>query len=150
VQESAEPRACPAPEKDRPGADRSSRAQDYEDRVKQRVNPENPTPRGFAVKLPLATAKTGAVFFDDCQHTTGDMIDAKGPGFWRVIEQAKRYKFEASFDNDLLTRALNQVQAANKRRIRWYIEEPETSKYMRDLFVEIDKGRERIEIVVFR
>jgi hypothetical protein len=148
TQESEQPRACPAPQKDRPGSDRSSRAQDYEDKVKRHVNPENPTPRGMAVKLALASAKTGEVVFDDCQHTTGDMIDAKGPGFWRLIQQSIKYKFNNSLDNRFLNQGMKQILAARNRHVRWYIEETETANYIRKLFADRDEGRERIEVVV--
>jgi len=101
----------------------------------------------MAVSLPLASAKTGVVVFDTCEPTTGDMIEAKGPGNWKVLEAANRYGFSAGPNKKLLDQGLNQVLSAKSRRVRWYFAEPKAAKYTRDLFVKEDLGRERIQIV---
>jgi hypothetical protein len=68
-----EPRLCPLPGLDKPG----EKGRDYEDYVKSVVNPVDTTPRYWGFQL--LNPETGKlVFYDDCQHTTGMMVDAKG------------------------------------------------------------------------
>jgi hypothetical protein len=66
-----EPRFCPLPVKDKRTNDFGL---DYENYIKSIVNPENPTPPFMGHVLPN-TAK--AVTFDDCEHSTGTMVEIK-------------------------------------------------------------------------
>jgi len=55
------------------------------------VNPGMPTPLGFGYYLPnLSTGK--AVEFDDCQQTTGRMIDYKDR-YWKTLSDLDIQKF---------------------------------------------------------
>jgi hypothetical protein len=71
-----EPKLCPAPGPDRVGGSEIGR--DYEDYVKSIVNPENPTPRGWGFQLPNPEQNGALVYYDDCQQSTGMMVEAKG------------------------------------------------------------------------
>lgn len=78
-----EPRACPAS-----GPDKVSGAKGraYEDFVKTFVNPPpytTPTGIGFQLANPELGGKL--VFYDDCQHATGMMVEAKGPGYAKLL-----------------------------------------------------------------
>lgn len=66
-----EPRLCPDPTKDRRTNDLGL---EYENYIKTIVNPENPTPPYMGYMLPNVGKGTS---FDDCQHSTGTMIEIK-------------------------------------------------------------------------
>jgi hypothetical protein len=133
-----EPKLCPAPGKDRGG---SERGRDYEDYVKRVVNPENPTPRGMGYQL--ANPDTGRlVYYDDCEHSTGVMIEAKD-GYAGVLSF---HQGEDSIRKEWLDESARQIAAANGRPIRWYFAEPEAAEFAKELFK--GDGREKIELVV--
>jgi len=83
------PDLCPAAKPDRPGQGPTGEARDYENHVKRFVNPYRPTPNALAYYLHNPDAKDGTVSFDDCQHETGIMIEAKGPGNLRILNKAE-------------------------------------------------------------
>jgi hypothetical protein len=85
---SDEPRLCPAPGPDKPGGEKG-RA--YEDFVKRVVNPPpytTPTGIGFQLANPQAGGKL--IYYDDCQHTTGMMVEAKGPGYAKLLTDSSQ------------------------------------------------------------
>jgi hypothetical protein len=132
---------------DKFGQGMNSVARDYEDQVKRFINPEAPTPRGLGVVLENPMKGDSPVTFDDCQHSTGDMIEAKGPTFTDLLRQAAG-SFEESVDEKLLDQGLRQVQAAGIRRVRWYFADQYAADHVRTLFAESNSERSRIEIGV--
>jgi hypothetical protein len=129
-----------------PGLDKpGERGRDYEDYVKSIVNPVDTTPRYWGFQLPNPTKGGKLVYYDDCQHSTGTMVDAKGPEYARLISFAPG---KDSVTKEFLERSWNQVQAAGDRPIRWYFAEGAAADFARKLFEDHDQGRERIEIVV--
>lgn len=135
-----EPRLCPLPGPDKRG---NEKGKDYEDYVKSIVNPENPTPRYWGFQLPNPGSTGDLVHYDDCEHSTGTMIDAKD-----------RYSGLLSFENGIqsvakqfLAESKRQVDAAGTREVRWYFSEEGTADFAQALFTAMDKGRERIKIV---
>ena len=134
-----EPRLCPLPGLDKPG----ERGRDYEDYVKSVVNPVDTTPRYWGFQL--LNPETGKlVYYDDCQHMTGMMVDAKGP------EYANLLAFDAgreSVEQEFLDESARQLSALGGRQLRWYFAEPAAAEFARELFRTKDEGRERIEIV---
>jgi hypothetical protein len=137
-----QPKLCPAPDPDRPGG--SERGRDYEDYVKSIVNPDNPTPRGWGYQLPNPENKGNPVYYDDCQHSTGMMVEAKG-------NYAGVLSFEPSRSNnseDWLAQSAAQLAASGGRPIRWYFAEPETEAFAKELFKSAGGGRDRIETQV--
>lgn len=133
-----EPKLCPRPEKDRRTNDKGLA---YEAYMRPIVNPGMPTPLGFAYYLPnLSTGK--AVEFDDCQQTTGRMIDYKDR-YWKMLSDLGIQQFLIA---QLWKQAEEQVAAAGDRPIRWYFSEEKAADYIRDLFSG-DPIRGRIEIV---
>jgi hypothetical protein len=138
-----EPRLCPMP-----GADKKSgeRGWDYEDVVKAVVNPYPlTTPRGIGFQLPSSDNSGELVYFDDCQHATGMMVEAKGPEYAWLLTIPKARK---NITDNWLNQSAAQIAAAGTRRIRWYFAEPEAAEYARELFRYSGQGRERIEIEV--
>ena len=124
------PQLCPDPGPDVPhGA--SPRSIAYQAHVSAINNPQRPLPPGLAVSL--IDTKTGKrVVFDDCRESDGTMIEAKGPGFARLL----RYVF---FSKEILParwerQADRQVSAAGTRRIEWFFAEPEAAKRAEEIF----------------
>jgi hypothetical protein len=117
-----EPKLCPAPGKDRGG---SERGRDYEDHVKKFVNPENPTPRGMGYQLANPDNNGELVYYDDCQHTTGMMVEAKGDYAGVLAFGPGR----GNVSGEWLKQSGAQIAAANGRPIRWYFAEAETAAY---------------------
>jgi hypothetical protein len=137
-----QPKLCPAPGPDRPGG--SERGRDYEDYVKSVVNPDNPTPRGWGYQLPNPEQSSAPVYYDDCQQSTGMMVEAKG-------EYAGVLAFQPGNDSisaDWLDQPAAQIAAAGGRPIRWYFAEPETEAFAKKLFESAGGGRDRIETKV--
>jgi hypothetical protein len=138
-----EPRACPAP-----GPDKVSGAKGraYEDFVKTFVNPPpytTPTGIGFQLANPEPGGKL--VYYDDCQHATGMMVEAKGPGYAKLLT----YDWgKESLRKQWLDQSARQLAALGSRRLRWYFAEPEAAEFTRELFRDDRSGRARIEIVV--
>ena len=46
--------------------------------MKKVVNPEPRTPSGYGVQLANPAENGALVFYDDCQRSTGMMVEAKG------------------------------------------------------------------------
>jgi hypothetical protein len=142
-----EPRHCPAPTKDKYGGGPGSIAREYENQVKHYVNPEAPTPDGMGVML-INPASVKNVIFDDCQHSTGVMIEAKGPTFTDFLRRARKAPFIRSVNDDLIGQATRQIEAAGPREILWFFADKEAADYADKLFRENGKGLERIKIEV--
>jgi hypothetical protein len=78
------PKLCPDPGPDTPhGA--SERAQRYQEQISALVNPRRPLPAGLAVRL-THPATGEPVVFDECRESDGTMIEAKGPGYAKMLE----------------------------------------------------------------
>ena len=81
-----EPKLCPDPSSDVPhGA--SERAKAYQEQISRLNNPQRPLPAGMAVSLenPLTGRN---VVFDDCRESDGTMIEAKGPGYAKLLRDS--------------------------------------------------------------
>ncbi|HEV2263314.1 MAG TPA: Tox-REase-5 domain-containing protein, partial [Stellaceae bacterium] len=129
-----EPKLCPDPGPDRPGSGRSADAVAYQAYVSTLVNPDLPTPPGMAVAL-YSSSRGNDVYFDDCRHTDGVMIEAKGPGYEDLIESGrKNEKFKKLIDKKLVGQANDQLDAAQGRPIEWYFGEKGAADYVRELF----------------
>ena len=145
-----EPRACRAPTKDKYGQGPDSVGRAYEIQVKQFVNPDRPTPAELGVAL--INPMTGRpVVFDDCQHSTGNMIEAKGPTFTTILMKSLKDPKNKPYwgvVNGLLDQSERQVLAAGSREVVWYFADRVAAHAVRSIFAEEDKGRENIEIRV--
>jgi hypothetical protein len=130
------PKLCPDPGLDKPG----ELGRDYADYVKSIVNPGFPTPRYWGYQLPNPYNFGKFVNFDDCQHSTGTMVEAKGPGY---VEPLK-YGF---VQQEWLEESGRQVDASAGRPIRWYFAELGPALSAWKLFRAANSGREKITIV---
>ncbi len=135
-----EPKLYPMPGLDKPG----ERGRDYEDYVKSIVNPEDTTPRYWGFQL--LNPETGIlIYYDDCQHTTGMMVDAKGPGY------ASLWTFDQGIDSvtcEFLGESARQLGALGTRQLRWYFAELVAAEFARKLFRDFGGGQDSIDIEV--
>lgn len=135
-----EPKLCPDPSKDRPG---SSRGAVYQAYIAGVINPDLPTPPGMAVAL-FNPVKERYVYFDDCRHIDGVMIEAKGPGYEKLIKSSSKYpRFKGFIDKRFTDQANRQFDAAQGRPIEWYFAEKGAADYVRELF----KGDPRLSTI---
>jgi len=138
------PKLCPNPSLDRfrgeidPNSDEAL----YEAFIGKRVN-GFPLPAGFGISM-LNPATGDTVVFDNCQITTGIMIEAKS-GYLDMLEKMRAGSVMPwkSVEFKMLRQARNQVEAAGARPIEWHFSKKEVADYVRDLF-----GRENIGITV--
>jgi hypothetical protein len=119
-----EPRLCPDTKKDKRTNDLGL---DYENYIKSIVNPENPTPTFMGYMLPKVA---GSVTFDDCQHSTGTMIEIKD-GYAGFLDSDWGKAFVARI---FVEQAMDQVQAAGDRPLRWYFSQKAVADYARQIF----------------
>jgi hypothetical protein len=141
-----EPRLCPAYQPDRPGSDQGKEYKDnpsrqYEDFVKRIINPDGPTPSGFAYYLPRPMGDP--VSFDDCQWKTGFMFEVKGETYTHLLSTS----FGEEIERDMLKQSASQLAASGGRPIVWVIAEEEAAERARKLFNDNDEGREAITVV---
>ncbi|HEY1978858.1 MAG TPA: hypothetical protein VGH13_02135 [Xanthobacteraceae bacterium] len=118
------PRLCPDTVKDKRTNDLGL---DYEDYIKSIVNPENPTPTYMGYTLPKVA---GSVAFDDCEHSTGTMVEIKD-GYAGFFDSDWGRRFLAEI---FLEQAKNQVLAAGMRPVRWYFSQKDVADYARQIF----------------
>jgi hypothetical protein len=131
-----EPRLCPAPVKDRRTNDIGL---DYENYIKSIVNPENPTPPYFGYELPNVVR---AVSFDDCEHSTGTMVENKD-GYAGFLESDWGKGLVAEI---FLEQAVDQISAAGTRPVRWYFSQKQVADYAKEIFSKA-AALQNIEII---
>jgi hypothetical protein len=132
-----EPRLCPLPGLDKPG----EKGRNYEDYIKSIVNPVDTTPRYWGFQL-LNPGTGKPVHFDDCQHSTGMMVEAKGPGYTNLL--AKPWGPD-SISRQWATQSFSQILSAGDRPIRWYFAERGAADFARNLFRDLGYG-DRIDV----
>ena len=100
----------------------------------------DPTPPYMGYQL---SKIAGAVTFDDCEHSTGTMVEIKD-GYAEFLE--------SDWGRDLvkkrfLKQAFDQIQAAGTRPVRWYFSQKQVADYAGELFNKADNGLESIQII---
>jgi len=127
------PKLCPDPGPDVPhGA--SARAIAYQAQISALNNRQRPLPPGLAVSL--RNPATGRrVVYDDCRESDGTMIEAKGPGFGRMLD----YKFFQRRLTDRWThQASRQISASGERPLQWFFADARAADFARRLFRNTD------------
>lgn len=128
--ENDSPQLCPDPGPDvPPGA--SVRAVAYQAQISALNNPQRPLPPGLAVSLTNPT--TGRrVVYDDCRESDGAMIEAKGPGFAKMLQSSyfSDFVLPARWERQ----AARQVAASGGRDLDWFFAEPEAADRAREIF----------------
>lgn len=134
---------CPLPTPDVPHGDRGI---EFENHMKPLVNPGNPTPSGFGVRV--TNPLTGATaMFDDCQRRSGVLFDYKGVTYAKLLSSKYKPLRDGPMD-DLIGRATKQMAAAAiNEPIVWVFAEPRAAEIVEDEFRRLG-GFARIQIVV--
>lgn len=140
------PKLCPDPSLDRFRGELDPDKDDalYQAFIGERVN-GFALPTGFGISL-LNPTTGRTVVFDNCQITTGIMIEAKSTGYadmledWREKGRVIPWK---PVEWEMLDQAERQLEAAGGRPIEWHFAEKEVTDYIRELF-----ARERPGITV--
>ena len=146
VREETEPDMCPEPGKDKPGRN-DPVDRDFEDYVKEFVNPGNPTPRGYGYQFPNPMDGGKLVFLDDCQHRTGDREEIKR-GYNTIITNPKIESIRDNIDEEWLKQSKSQLEVSVGHNLIWYFSNQIAAGHARDLFLAHKEGRENIEIRV--
>ncbi len=141
AQNENEPKRCPLPGPDHPGARPKDR--DYEDQMKRIVNPLAPTPRG--VGYTLFTPDGDPVVFEDCQHQTGWMFEAKGTGYAEHL--VKNDIVGQNMSSQMVDQAERQTLAGQGRMIVWVFAEKPAVDVMRHVFNGIGGDVANIKIL---
>jgi hypothetical protein len=138
VKKSNEPRLCPAPAKDMPGSDRGLQYKDnlarqYEDFLKPLINPDAPTPSGYAYYLPNPSQGNRLVSYDDCQKKTIILFDYKG--YYGAL-----LMFNSNARKSFLSQSMRQIEASGGRPVVWIFADEQDALRTQKLFEKVDKG----------
>jgi Restriction endonuclease fold toxin 5 len=125
-----EPKLCPDREPDKPGR-KTEQSIAYQTFIGTLNNPHDPLPPGLAVTLSKPSDEP--VYFDDCRQSDGTMLEAKGPGYSKMLHEDSVMPWKGVQDR-ILRQADDQLQAAGKRPIEWYFHEKDVADYVRELF----------------
>ena len=124
--DAGEPQLCPTTVPDNGG----KRGQEYEDFVKARFNPGNPTPTGMAYAF--VDPETGVVKIDDCQHQTGAAAEYKGPGYAEHL--LKNDQVWRGMLPGIDQQAAKQERASAGRPLIWFVDEKPVADFLRERF----------------
>jgi len=145
VKKRDEPRLCPEPARDVPGSDRGLKYDDdlatqYADFLKPLINPDAPTPSGYAYFLPNPEPGRRFVSYDDCEKKTSILFEFKS-GYGGLL------MFDSNARQSFLDQSLRQIAASGARPVVWIFANRQDAERTRKLFEDTDEGREYITIV---
>ena len=135
-----EPNLCKAPEPDKDHKNVNGLL--FENYMKPLINPGNPTPSGFGVKL-FNPASGEFVYFDDCQRRSGVLFEYKGVKYVDLLGSS----FKDSPMRKLVNQATNQVNAAGKDPIIWVFAEEAAREAVEEEFKLHANLRGRIQLI---
>ena len=134
-------RLCPAHVNDNHG----DRGVAYEDYAKALLNPENPTPSKIGYAFTDPTGKI--VKIDDCQQTTGNPYEYKGPNYEHHF--ISKSFISGEMKKDFLEQSSAQLKASQGHPLTWVFAEKGAAVETAELFEKADAGRESINIAVW-
>lgn len=142
----SDPEVCPEPGPDQPGR-KDPGAIAYQMYVQLTVNG---APRGIGLAIKMTRPNGEPTYFDDCDHTRemGALIDAKGFGYLRLLQQGEdRYPWIGALTK-LIDQSERQIEAAQGqgRPIRWYFAEPQVGAAVRRAFERMEIPIEIIDL----
>ncbi len=145
VKKRDEPRLCPEPARDVPGSDRGLKYDDdlatqYADFLKPLINPDAPTPSGYAYFLPNPEPGRRFVSYDDCEKKTSILFEFKG-------DYGGLLMFDSNARQSFLDQSLRQIAASGARPVVWIFANRQDAERTRKLFEDTGEGREYITIV---
>ena len=127
------PKQCPEPPTlDKPQG--TARGKAYVLYAKELVNqPPTPPEMGYQMSNPFANGDI--VHYDDCQRSTGTMIEYKGPGYAeKLADKSLGPVFTKSITEDWQDQATRQIEASGGRPVTWYFAEQPALEFARALF----------------
>jgi hypothetical protein len=124
-----QPKLCPDPAPDQPGAPLDNPYQQY---IGELINGVA-LPPGLAVNL-WNPVSDRFVHFDNCQLSTGVMIEAKGTGYAAILADGETSFVWRRVEEKMVRQANAQIQAAQGRPIEWYFAERTVADYMTKVF----------------
>lgn len=140
----SEPKLCPAPVTDNPGATNNANAVRYAQYVSRTiVNPQRHPQLPPGLAFGLFNPKTGKVVkLDDCQDTTGNMQEYKAFHAWWL----KNEKLRKKMSEDFLKQASRQIEANDFRNVQtgivrpidWHFKDRESAEFALKLFGQAD------------
>lgn len=132
---------CPSPKPDKI----HEKGLEFEDHMKRLINPENPTPRGFAILMPNPFDNGVLVHIDDCQHRTGILFEYKGTTYAEMIHKGNESLADGVLGK-LHGQAIRQIEASEGRPIVWIFAEKAAADEVSKRFLEDPKIGQRINI----
>ena len=145
-----EPELCPEPSgPDKQGmiGRRGDRSRAYANYMKYFTNPERPTPPDYGYQLSNPANDGKLVYYDDCMHVNGWMVEYKGLGFAEFIDRKNpNAKILAKIARRWTNQATNQVNASSGRPIVWYFAEKSALEYANKVFKQ--PGNEDLRRIV--
>jgi hypothetical protein len=127
----SDPKVCPDPGPDKSGY-KSPGAIAHQMYVGQELNGA-PLPPGFGIKTIRPNGLP--VYFDDCQQSTGVLIEAKGLGYSDALNSGKLFPW-LGMQIKMISQAKRQLEAADGRPIAWYFAEQRVADRMRREFAK--------------
>ena len=109
--------------------------------MKAIINPDGPTPSGFAYYLPRPDGNP--VSFDDCQWRTGFVFEIKGETYSHLLSMS----FGKEVQDEMLKQSASQLAASGGRPVIWVFAEAEAAQRARDIFNSKNNGREMITVL---
>jgi hypothetical protein len=137
------PNLCPTPVPDKLGrvGPVGEKDKDYEDQIKQLVNPDNPTPRGYGYSF-YDPERGANVFIDDCQHQTGMRVEIKSE-----YDDLLQYEWgRNSLAEDWLEQSKNQLSVSKRSPLTWVFAQKGSADFTADLFSKGENGQKRIVV----
>jgi hypothetical protein len=135
-----EPNLCKKPEPDK--KHRNLNGLLFENFMKALVNPGNPTPSGFGIRL-FSPARGNYVYFDDCQRRSGVLFDYKSVTYARLFSLS----FWESPMDQLIGQAKDQLDAARGGHIVWVFAEEAARDKVEETFNKVPELRGRIQLI---
>jgi hypothetical protein len=112
----------------------------YADFLKPLINPDAPTPSGYAYFLPNPKPGRRFVSYDDCEKKTSILFEFKG-------DYGGLLMFDSNARESFLDQSLRQIAASGARPVVWIFANRQDAERTRKLFEDTGEGREYITIV---
>jgi hypothetical protein len=72
--------------------------------------------------------------YDGCRETDGTLLEAKGPGYQKIMEDPHKGFIWNGIVNDFLDQGENQDRAAGGRALEWHFAEKPVADKVREIF----------------
>lgn len=135
---------------DRPDSDRGKPYKDdwakqYEDFLKQLINPppNGPTPSGFVYYLPNPAQNGKPVSYDDCEKVSATLFEFKAEQYARLLTFLQSREL---IEEEFLDQSGRQIAASGGRPLVWIFAELEAALFTRKLFDAAKEGREALQL----